>query len=136
MRYLGDSDWIADYLVGKQVAAALLERLVSEGIGVSLITLGEIYEGIYHGRDPKRSEAGFRQFLAGVRILPLTRPIIQRFARIRGDLRRKGLLIGDPDLFIAATALHHELTLVTRNRRHFERISDLEVYDHAAPDAR
>jgi tRNA(fMet)-specific endonuclease VapC len=136
MRYLVDSDWIADYLVGKQEAVALLDRLVSDGIGVSLITLGEIYEGIYYGRDPKQSEAGFHQFLAGVRVLPLTRPIVQRFARIRGDLRRRGLLIGDPDLFIAATALHHGLILVTRNRRHFDRIPDLKLYDHACPHSR
>jgi len=136
MRYLVDSDWIADYLVGKQEAVALLDALVSDGLAVSLITLGEIYEGIYYGRDPKQSEAGFHQFLTGVRALPLTRPIVQRFARIRGDLRGKGLLIGDPDLFIAATALHHGLTLVTRNRRHFERIPGLNLYDHAALDSR
>ena len=35
----------------------------------------------------------------------MTRPIAQRFAHIRGNLRGRGLLIGDPDLFIAATAL-------------------------------
>ncbi len=69
MRYLVDSDWIASYLVARQEAVALLDGLVSDGIGVSLITLGEIYEGIYYGRGPKRSEAGFHQFLTGVRVL-------------------------------------------------------------------
>jgi tRNA(fMet)-specific endonuclease VapC len=133
MRYLVDSDWVADYLVGKQEAVALLDGLVSDGIGVSLIMLGEIYEGIYYGRDPKRSEAGFHQFLMGVRVLPLTHPIVKRFARIRGDLRRQGSLIGDPDLCIGATALQHGLILVTRNRRHFDRIPDLKLYDNVGP---
>jgi predicted nucleic acid-binding protein len=53
VRYLVDSDWIADDLAGKQEAVTLLERLVSDGIAVSLITLGEMYEGSYYGRDPK-----------------------------------------------------------------------------------
>jgi hypothetical protein len=50
---------LLDYLVEKQEAVARLDRLVSDGSAVSLITLGEIYEGIYYGRDPEWSEAGF-----------------------------------------------------------------------------
>ena len=53
---------------------------------------------------------------------------MRRFARLRGELRQRGLLIPDPDILIAATALTHNLTLVTRNRRHFERIPDLPLY--------
>ena len=43
-------------------------------------------------------------------------------------LRRQGQLIPDLDLLIAATALAHDLTLVTRNRHHFERIPDLRLH--------
>ncbi len=44
-----------------------------------------------------------------------------------------GQLIGNPDLLIAATALYHNLTLLTHNTRHFSRISGLQVEDVAAP---
>src|SRR5437588_25255 len=98
MKYLVDSDWVVDYLAGRQRAIDLLSSLASEGIAISLITFGEIYEGIYFGRDPQRSEEGFRKFLRGVNVLPLNRTIMQRFAHIRGELRRKGQLIGDPDI--------------------------------------
>jgi predicted nucleic acid-binding protein len=74
------------------------------------------------------AERVFRQFLRGVDVLPLTRPIMRRFARLRGGLRRRGQLIGDPDAPIAATALHHGLALVTGNRAHFRRIPDLRLY--------
>lgn len=37
-------------------------------------------------------------------------------------------IIGDPDILIAATALYHDLTLVTRNQAHFQRIPDLKLY--------
>lgn len=128
MKYLVDSDWVIDYLVGKQQAIVLLSTLAKEGIAVSLITLGEIYERIYYGRDPQRSEEGFRKFLRGVTVLPLNRSIMQRFGRIRGDLRHRSLLIGDPDILIAATTMYHDLTLVTRNRKDYERIPALKAH--------
>lgn len=59
-------------------------------------------------------------------------PILEEFARIRGELRAKGQLIGDLDLLIAATALHHDLSLLIRNTRHsgalWARIPDLKLY--------
>jgi len=127
MNYLVDSDWVVDYLAGKQEAISLLSSVLQDGIGISLITLGEIYEGIYYGRDPQRSEAVFRQFLRSVEVVPLNRSIMQRFGRIRGDLRRQGQLIGDPDILIAATALYYDLILLTRNQKHFQRIPLLKA---------
>lgn len=53
---------------------------------------------------------------------------MKHFARIRGELRRQGLGIPDADLLIACTALAHDLTLVTRNFRHFERVPALRIH--------
>ncbi len=53
---------------------------------------------------------------------------MRRFARIRSELRQRGQLIGDADILIAAAAIEHDLMLLTRNRRHFERIPDLTIY--------
>ena len=53
---------------------------------------------------------------------------MERFGVVRGDLQRRGQTIGDPDILIAATALHHDLTLLTRNLRHFTRIPGLMLY--------
>ncbi len=57
---------------------------------------------------------------------------MKRFARIRGQLRATGQIIGDTDILIAATAIHHGLTLVTRNRRHYDRVPSLSVYEATA----
>ncbi|MGI8827793.1 MAG: type II toxin-antitoxin system VapC family toxin [Chloroflexota bacterium] len=131
MKYLVDSDWVADYLGDRADAVALLSKLTPDGIAMSLLTFGEIYEGIYYGRDPERAETIFLELLKGVEVLPLTRPIMQNFARIRGELRKRGQLISDPDLLIAATARVHDVTLITRNVRHFERIPGLKLYQQA-----
>jgi tRNA(fMet)-specific endonuclease VapC len=128
MTYLVDSDRVAQYLKGRPEGISLLNALASQGLAISLISYGELYEGIYHGRDPRGAERGFRRFLQAVDVLPLTRTIMRRFARVRGQLRSQGLLIPDPDLLIAATALHHNLTLVTGNLRHFQRIPGLQIF--------
>ena len=92
------------------------------------MTVGEVYEGAFSNPDPEAHLASLRRFLAAFRVLPLTDPIMEGFAHTRADLRRQGMLIPDLDLLIAATALHHDLTLLTRNLRHFSRIPDLKLY--------
>jgi tRNA(fMet)-specific endonuclease VapC len=90
MSYLVDSDWVADWLKGRPPAIDLLNRLAPDGLAISLISYGELYEGIYYGQSPRRYEQVFRQFLRPVRVLPLNRAIMRRFAVIRGQLRRQG----------------------------------------------
>jgi tRNA(fMet)-specific endonuclease VapC len=128
MSYLIDSDWVAAYLKGRPDALHLLRTLASAGLAISLITHGEISEGIYFGRDPRTAAIGYRKFLRDVDVLPLNRRIMERFARIRGELRRQGLIIADMDMLIAGTALHHHRILITGNVRHFQRIPDLALY--------
>lgn len=128
MTYLVDSDYVADYLKGRAPATTLLDRLFSEGIAVSMVTYAEVYEGIYYGQHRATSERGLRCFLRTTPVLGITRSIAKRYAHIRGELARKGQLIDQPDLFIAATVMHHHLILVTRNRKDFERIPDLKMY--------
>ena len=52
---------------------------------------------------------------------------MQEFAYLRGNLRAQGMLIGDLDMLIAATALHHNLILLTNNRSHFQRVPGLTL---------
>jgi predicted nucleic acid-binding protein len=130
MTYLVDTDVIADWLKGIQSARTLLPTLQPAGLAVSILPIGEIEEGIVYGypQTAQAHAAGFRQFLRGVTVLPLTRRIMHRFAQVRGDLRQRGLIIGDFDIAIAATALHYNLSLVTRNTRHFQRVPGLTIY--------
>jgi tRNA(fMet)-specific endonuclease VapC len=49
------------------------------------------------------------------------------YGRLRAQLEREGRRIGEPDLRIAAIALARDLTLVTGNVRHFQRVPDLRI---------
>lgn len=128
MSYLVDTDWIIDGLSGRPEALDVLEEQRDEGLGVSIVSLGEVYEGAYSNPQPAVHLASFQEFLALFTVLPLTNETMQHFARLRALLRRQGNLIPYLDLLIAATALEHELVLLTRNRRHFERIPELPLY--------
>jgi len=128
MTYLADTDYVADYLKGYQKASDVLTHLVFYGITISIITFAEVYEGIYYGQNRPQHEAGFRTFLATTPVLSITLSVARQFALIRGALRAKGLLIPDPDLYIASTALHYKLTLLSRNIKDYQRIPNLKIY--------
>ena len=128
MKYLVDSDYVADFLKGRPTATDLLNILFEDGIAISIISFAEVYEGIYYGHNRTHYTGIFQRFLQGVSVLGITRFIAKQYAFMRGDLGRKGQLIDQPDLFIAATATHHKLTLVTRNVKDYERIPHLNIY--------
>lgn len=127
IRHLVDTDWVIHYLNGRQDIVARLEILKHEGLGLSIISLAELYEGVYYSRDPEGDERGLNDFLQGVTLLGLDEETAKLFGRERGRLRAAGLIIGDFDLLIAATALQYNLTLLTNNRQHFERVEGLRL---------
>lgn len=130
MKYLIDTDWVIEYLKGREPVTQTLSGLAHDGLAISILTYGEVYEGIYFGRKPQDNEQAFQSFLRGVNIVPLTQAIMRQYANIRGTLRKQGLLIGDIDILIAATALEYDLTLLTSNTRHYVRIPNLKLYQH------
>ncbi|HLZ71803.1 MAG TPA: type II toxin-antitoxin system VapC family toxin [Dehalococcoidia bacterium] len=102
--------------------------LASRAIAVSVITAAEIHEAAFSSSNPDARIAGLRAFLQPFQLLGVNEPIAIRFAEIRAYLRRRRQIISDFDILLGATALHHDLTVLTFNRRHFERIPDLRLY--------
>lgn len=97
----------------------------ADGVAVSILSVGELYEGVFGSSEPTESARIVEQFLRGVLSLGVDEATARRFGAERARLRARGLLIGDVDLLIGATALTHGLTLLSNNRRHFERIEGL-----------
>ena len=127
MLYLVDSDWAISYLNGVRETRERLDGLASSGIGISIISLAEILDGMYGSPNLEQQERLLSDFLEPITILRVEEPICHIFARERRRLRSIGALIGDFDLLIGATAIHHNLTLLTNNRRHFGRIDDISI---------
>jgi len=92
---------------------------------LSAITLGEIRTGVALTTDERKRGALDQWLREGIyghfadRILPVTASIADRWGSIQAQRRKSGVSITAPDGLIAATALEHGLTLVTRNVRDF-----------------
>jgi tRNA(fMet)-specific endonuclease VapC len=128
MDYLLDTSWIINVLAGRGDTAAYHRNLPLDRIAVSFVSVGEMYEVAFAYANPEAHLVSFRQFLAPFTLLTLTDPIMEQFAETRAFLRRRGEIISDFDILIGATALHHKLTLLTYNTKHFARIPHLKLY--------
>jgi predicted nucleic acid-binding protein len=127
VRYLVDTDWAIHYLNDHPAISQRLDELKLEGLAPSVVSMAELYEGVYYSTDPIGNAQDLQDFLGGVSILGLDVETAQVFGRHRGRLRAARTIIGDFDLLIGATALRHDLTLLSNNRRHFELIEGLRL---------
>ena len=87
MRYLVDTDWVIDYLHRREPVVIRLIFFATQGIGLSIVSLAELYEGVFFSSAPRENEKALLSFLNGVTLLYLDDSICQIFARERGRLR-------------------------------------------------
>lgn len=125
--YLVDTDWVILYLNGNPEVVTSLQHLLQEGLALSVISLAKLYEGVYSSSKPEDNEKGLIDFIENLHIMGIDEDICKTFGAERGKLRKMGNLIGDFDLLIASTALSYNLTLLTNNRKHFNRIDKLKI---------
>jgi predicted nucleic acid-binding protein len=101
-------------------ARRLLETSGDTAVFITFVTWMELAEGF---GDPDRDAC--ERFLSGFQVLWPDTETAWRAARLSRSLRASGGPIGDHDLWIAALALQHGRTVVSRNERHFRRVPGL-----------
>lgn len=133
--YLLDTCFLSE-LKKKHPAPSVVEafhRLVPNQIFISVVTVGEIAAGIDY-LSPSAHKEELLSWLHGIEdrfnrtILPINLPVMWRWAKLNADLRQQGFVLPGFDGLLAATALEHQLTVITRNVSDFAN-TNVDVYN-------
>lgn len=130
-----DTDHVTLFRFGHEKVVSRVLSTPSTNLATSVITVEELLTGWYtrirKTRDQEKVAIAYDglwetvEFLKTIRILPFSRPAVERYSELRTEHRRSGRL----DLAIAAIVLEEKAILITRNRRDFEKIDGLVMED-------
>ena len=130
-----DSNTISYYFRGDPLVVTRMQALKPAEVGVPVIVEYELRYGLM--RLPPEAAAprlaALAKLLQPLQVLPFDSECAAHAARIRAELESIGMPIGPHDTLIAATALRHQATLVTRNVREFSRVPGLQWVDWHKP---
>jgi tRNA(fMet)-specific endonuclease VapC len=128
IKYLLDTN-ICIYIMNKR-PVEIIEKFkqfeVGE-IGVSTVTVSELYYGIGKSKNLKLNEQRVEEFLSPLNVLSYDEDAAHLYGTIRVQLEKQGKPIGPLYQLIAAHALSRGLTLVTNNEKEFKRIKGLKI---------
>lgn len=138
MAYLFDTNAISE-LVKPRPAAGYVRWLAAvprEEQFTSAVVVGELYKRAFRSSAVARHLENIeKRVLPAVTVLSYDAPAARVYGQIRAQLESAGRPLADADLQIAATALRHDLELVTGNVKHFKRVPHLRI-SPALADAR
>jgi|SRR5579863_4271835 len=110
-----DSNIVIALFAGETAAQARIAA--SPAVYLPATALGELYYGAEKSSRAAENVERVRQFAAAAAVLPCDSAAAREYGRIKEILRAKGKPIPENDIWIAAAALQHGLTLATRDRR-------------------
>jgi tRNA(fMet)-specific endonuclease VapC len=90
------------------------------------VTLGELYFGAAHSTRKEANTARVDSFAASLTVVGVDAETARRYGRLKAELRKKGRPIPENDLWIAACAVQHGLSLASRDP-HFDAVEGLQV---------
>ena len=122
---LADTDVLIDFFFGNQpVADGVQSLLEEEKLAVSVVTVFELYAGVEGAKRLNQIEL----FLGSVMVVPMEKEVAVKAGSLYTTLKKRGKLIGNQDILIASTALHHSWPIFTRNLKHFGQVDGIKFY--------
>ena len=141
--YLLDTNIISETAPGRAIRDSEVVRWLedhTDRLFLSVVTIAEIESGIAlavrrEARQKARKLSAWLDAIIGLygdRVLPMETSVARIAGRLSGDARASGLAPGFADIAIAGTALHHKLTILSRNIRHFAPlgVSAIDLFFH------
>ena len=132
MSFLLDTDIASAYLKNHPRVATRV-MLHYGRLHVSAVTVGELLVWAGRAKAPPSRLQGVLDLVSVCQVLDVDYAVAETFGRIRADLLDRGRTVGVPDLFNAAVALAHNLTVVTHNVADYQDVPGLSVVDWMIP---
>jgi len=126
LRFMLDTDTVSFALRGEGGVAGRLLQERPSAVCISSISLAELAFGAARRRSSKL-QGLIERFVDSVQVLAFDAAAASRFGELAASLAQAGSPIGDFDTLLAAHALTGDLTLVTQNRKHFDRVPGLRT---------
>lgn len=123
-KFLLDTNIIIEVFDGNTAIADKINKL--QGFYISTIVLGELYIGINRVANKAKHAKKLESFLQLCSVLVADNMTAQHYGEIVAGLYKKGKPIPTNDIWIAATAIQHDLTLISRDK-HFKEIEVLKL---------
>ncbi len=127
MTYLLDTDTLVFYLRGRDDVRQKLLSVPFGELCTSSVCIGELYYGAAKSQRRAERRAEVDRLRGLLTSLPLSNAETERFGALKASLENRGERLADADLMIAATALEHNLVVVTGNLRHYGRVGGLQI---------
>jgi tRNA(fMet)-specific endonuclease VapC len=125
--YLIDTDTIIYNLKGNEAVKENLKRHLEDPLKISVITLMELYFGAYKSEKVSVNLAKIRTLENTFEIIETNKNSAETYGMLKASLEKSGTPLDDFDLIIASCALAYNLTLVSNNVKHFNRIEGLKL---------
>ena len=125
-KYLIDTNICVYYIKGLFNLHEKFAEIGADNLYISEITIAELKYGIENSTRKKDNIKIIERFISSIQIVPIIGSL-DIYAKEKAKLKKKGQLIDDFDLLIGSGAIANEMVLVTRNVKHFKRISDIKI---------
>lgn len=129
--FLLDTDTVIYNMKGNVNVQKNLHQHISDSISISVITLMELYYGARKSQKVAANLAKIKTLEQSIETIPAGLDSTEIFGLLKAQLEIAGNRLDDFDLIIASCAMAHNLTLVTNNTKHFQRIEGLKLANWA-----
>ena len=127
LKYLLDTN-IVNYVLKRRPKEVLeIFNTNASRMAISSITLSELIYGAEKSLNVDKNLEAIEEFVSHLDVLPYEAKASQHYGRIKAALEKKGEIIGENDIHIAAHAISQGIILVTNNLREFKRVPNLAL---------
>ena len=124
-----DTDILIDLLRKEDYALLTAEKIKNENLFTTDINAFELFHGAYKSRHKEKNLASVKGLLNSLYLISTDEDSMEIAAKLLAELEETGKIISLRDLFIASLCLVNSFKLLTRNKRHFELIKDLQFVE-------